>query len=204
MSQQVSKKHYRFEKYCDLARWSSYYYQLKEVLAKGPESVMEVGGGDGVFGAYIKGRGIAYTSVDVAGDLKPDVIASVTDLPFEAGSFDVAVAFEVLEHIPFDQFEGALRELSRVSKQYVIISIPHFGPSVELWFKMPFLKRIKWAFKFWLPLEHTFNGEHYWEVGKKGYSAKKILSIFKKYFEVIDEYVPYENQYHHFYILRKK
>ena len=57
---------------------------------------------------------ISYKSVDVAEDLQPEVVGSVTKLPFPDKSFDVVVAFEVLEHLPFEKFEVAVSEISRV------------------------------------------------------------------------------------------
>ncbi|MGB9885735.1 MAG: class I SAM-dependent methyltransferase [Moorellales bacterium] len=46
-------------------------------------------------------------------------------LPFPAGSFDLVTCLEVLEHLPVRAFERALRELQRVSRKYIIISVPN-------------------------------------------------------------------------------
>lgn len=202
---QVDKNHYDFEKYSHEARWASYFFQLKEVLALKPKSIIEVGCGDKVFSSFIKNTtDIEYKSVDVAEDLEPDIIGSIDKLPCADNSFDVLCAFEVLEHIPFEKFEECLLEMKRVSSKYVCISFPHFGPSVEFLLKIPFIKRIRISFKIPYHPEHIFNGEHYWEIGKKGYSADRIKNILEKDFSVKKEFVPFANQYHHFYILEKK
>ncbi len=203
---QVDKKHYSFERYCYPERWASYYHQLREVLASSPKSILEVGGGDGVLESYIK-RNIAeaiYTSVDIAEDLNPDVVAAIDALPFADASFDVVCAFEVLEHIPFEKFEKALGELLRVSKGRVLISVPHFGPPVALSFKLPFLKEIKLLFKFPFPKRHSFNGQHYWEIGKKGYSPRFMRKVISKLAYIKKEFVPFDSRYHHFYVLEKR
>ena len=108
---QVDKKHYGFDRYGFEGRFVSYYWQLKAVLSRNPQSVLEVGVGDKVFGDFIKNNiPTSYTSVDIAEDLKPDVVGSILEIPFPDKSFDIACAFEVLEHMPFDQFDRAVSE----------------------------------------------------------------------------------------------
>ncbi len=46
-------------------------------------------------------------------------------MPFENASFDLVTCLEVLEHLPFDVYSKALFELERVSKKYIIISVPN-------------------------------------------------------------------------------
>lgn len=195
---------YEFSKYSSLDRWASYYYQLKEIVALKPRSLLEIGIGEKVIGNYVKNSlKIFYQSLDLNIDLKPDIAASVTDMPLEDSSFDLVVAFEILEHLPFEEFETALKEIKRVAKKDVIISLPHFGPPLKLSLKLPLIKEIKIAFKLpWL-LKHEFNGEHFWEIGKKSYSLKKVMEIIERHFRIKKHYVPFENQYHHFFVLDK-
>jgi len=200
---QVDKDAYKFNRYVGSDRWGSYYYQLREIFACKPTSVLEIGVGNHIVEDVLKRHDIAYTSVDIADDLLPDVIASVTKLPFADNSFDVVCAFEVLEHMPFDQFEKALGEIARVTTHTALLSLPYFGPSLRGEFKMPFLPRIRFAWKIPYPKKHYFNGEHYWEIGKRGYSLRRIRRIIGKYFILEKEFVPFENQYHHFFILKK-
>ncbi len=202
---QVDKSAYRFERYTGLDRWSSYHYQLRELLALDPATVLEVGVGDGVVREYLRtNTGIAYTSLDFAEDLKPDVVGDVRAMPFVDASFDVACVFEVLEHLPFEEFEGALRELKRIAKRHVLVSLPHFGPPIKFLLKLPFLPEFKVAFKFPYHPVHRFNGQHYWEIGKKGYAPRHIREVLAKHFHIRKEFVPFENQYHHFFVLEKR
>lgn len=202
---QVNKNHYEFERYVWPDRFASYYYQLREILALRPKNLLEVGVGDGVVGNYIKRNTlISYQNIDIAADLNPDIVGSVLSMPYPDNSFDAVCAFEVLEHLPFEKFETALSELKRVSRKHILLSLPHFGPPVKFLIKIPFLPEIKTAFKFPWPKKHVFNGEHFWEIGKREYSLCVIRNILKKYFTVEKEFIPFENQYHHFFVFEKR
>jgi ubiquinone/menaquinone biosynthesis C-methylase UbiE len=204
MDKQVDKSHYKFEKYCDIDRWSSYFYQIREISDLKIKSVLEIGVGDGLLGNYIKNNtDIEYKSIDSDKELRPDIIGTVEKIPFADNNFDVVCIFEVLEHLPFGKFEKILKELKRVSRRYVIISLPHFGPTIKFLLKIPFFREFAFSFKIPFYKKHIFNGEHYWEIGKKNYEPEKIIKILKNHFTVKKNFVPFENQYHHFYVLEK-
>ena len=50
-------------------------------------------------------------------------------LPFDDAEFDLVTAFETLEHLPPDDVPHALAEIARVSRSYVLATIPSFGPN---------------------------------------------------------------------------
>lgn len=204
---QVDKNHYSFKKYFFPGRWMSYWYQTEEI-SKRPDiiSLLDVGPGTTFMQDVLRIHrpDISYKTLDIAEDLHPDVIGGVTNIPLPDASFDLVSAFQVLEHIKFDDVETALLEMKRVSKKYVFVSLPHFGPSVEFLLKLPFLKRMRCSFKIPYAPEHVFRGQHYWEIGKAEYSTKRIRTLMAKHFTILDEYVPFENQYHHFFIMQKK
>lgn len=203
MVQVTKEEGYGFEKYGGVSRFASYAYQIREILRTSPTSVLEIGVGDAVVGTYIKRQtNISYVWADIAQDLQPDVVADVRKLPFPDDAFDTACAFEVLEHLPFEDFEKALSELVRVAKRYVLISLPHFGPPIQFLLKIPFLSQIRISYKLPFAKAHIFNGQHYWEIGKRGYPAVRIREEMRKHGVVEREFVPFENQYHHFFRIR--
>lgn len=55
---------------------------------------------------------------------------SAEGLGFADGEFDIVSALEMIEHLPLDVYEKTLRELCRVSRQWVMICVP-FGERLE-------------------------------------------------------------------------
>lgn len=197
---------YSFGKYVQPERWASYWHQLNEVLKLEPESVLEIGVGGKVIGNYLKNNTkIIYSSLDLAEELQPDAIGSIENMPFKNKSFDLVCAFEVLEHLPFDRFPGVLSELNRVSRKWVVISLPHWGRHFAIDIRLPLIKRIKAQIKFSImPPQHNFNGEHHWEIGKRNYPLKLIKEKIKAAnFDIIKDYIAFDSPYHHFFVLKK-
>ena len=52
------------------------------------------------------------------------VHGSADDLPFEDDAFEVVMANELLEHLPWSAFERTLAELARVARRTIIITTP--------------------------------------------------------------------------------
>lgn len=50
---------------------------------------------------------------------------SISSLPFKNGNFDLVTCLEVLEHLPQECFKSGISEIQRVSKKYIIITVPN-------------------------------------------------------------------------------
>jgi len=201
-NRQVDKVHYSFDSYSFEDRFVSYFWQLKTILDTSPIDVLEVGVGDKVLGSFIDNNtGIKYQSIDIAQDLEPDILGSVTSIPLKSNSYDLVCAFEVLEHLPFEQFELAFAEMARVAKKRVVISLPHFGPNISFSLKLPLFPLFRFSYKFSVPKKHVWNGQHYWELGKKHYPVRRVRKIIEKYGNVLSDFVPFNSQYHHFFVV---
>ena len=195
---------YFSEEYSDSRRWMSYWCQIKEVLAFKPQAVLVVGKGDGLVSEYLKLKSIKVITLDIDEDLKPDVAASVVKMPFNDREFDAVLCAQVLEHLPYEDFNKALLEIYRVNRSGAVISLPHFGPAIRFLLKIPFLPELKFIIKLPYLQKHQFKGEHYWEIGKRGYPLRKIKAEIKKSgFLLAKDYISFENPLHHFFILKK-
>lgn len=207
MIAQVDKSHYFNPKYDSKARWISYWYQIREISGKSPKSVLEIGVGNKTVSDYLKKIGLEVVTCDFDKPLKPDVVADIRNLPFEKNSFDLVLCAEVLEHIQFADFQKALMEIHRVTKKWAIITLPHFSiTDIYIGAKIiPFVPKKEFFFKVDLPIKHKFLGEHYWEIGKRGYSLRRIKKIVEKSGFIIEKcFYPKENPYHQFFVLKNR
>jgi ubiquinone/menaquinone biosynthesis C-methylase UbiE len=202
MKIQVKKDHYDFLKYNEKHRFMSYYYQLKLIYESNPSTILEIGVGSNFIGRQLV-KDFKYTSLDIDRALKPNVVGSVINMPFQNDTFDLVVCFQTLEHLPFKNFQKALEEIKRVSKRDVIISLPYANNYVSLRFNC---HKINFNFNITVPKfykKHVFDGQHYWEIGKRNYSKLKFKKIIEKHFVIKKTLNPPENKYHLFYVLEK-
>lgn len=206
---QVKREHYKFDKYLHIRRWGSYYNQIKEVLEHDAKNVLLIGEGDGIVSGILCKLGIHVTTFDFAEDLNPDIVGDVREIEnrVEKNFYDCILCCEVLEHLEFKYFEGIIRSFCKVVKKngIIILSLPQH----KVWIKIH-VDLVKWQIKqilmipkFW-KWKITFKGEHYWEIGAKGYSKRKILHCLKKECNIEKHYTAFENPYHWFCILQRK
>lgn len=196
--------------YDSLLRFISYFYQTNLSKDLNPRKILEVGIGNKTVSNYLNQEGLNVTTCDLNRKLKPDHIADIRSLPFKENSYDLIIACEVLEHIPWKELKQALKELYRVTKRNAIISVPYSSLSFEIIIKLPFIRRIlKRPFLdifFRIPYffrKHNFNGNHYWELGKKNYPIHQFRKLLRKRFKIKKEIRPPLNSYHHFFVLEK-
>ena len=198
--------------YLSHERWVSYVHQISAVADLQPSSIVEIGVGPGVKAMMVDATfpGCQYTGVDIDPALGPDLSADVRRLPFADDSFDVGYCCQVLEHIPYDDFLVGLSELQRVCRRRVVISLPDVRPFLYLRARPPSSRRfLPWLWKgislpSFFPRHHTYDdhGQHYWEIGKRGYSLGRVLGDIRclqwhdvRHFRMV------ERNYWHFFVL---
>lgn len=112
-----------------------YTVLIDELWALKPESILDAGCGEGFTLARLKKarigkkhEGIEYLddAIQLGKKLHPEITikkATIYKLPYKANSFDVVLCTEVLEHL--EKPEQALLELKRVTKKYLVLSVPN-------------------------------------------------------------------------------
>lgn len=147
-----------------------------------------------------------FNNLDIDRRLNPDIAGSVLNIPFADESFDVVACYELLEHLPYENFCNALSEIFRVCKSHAILSLPDASRVYRIDVQIPKIGEIKRLIH--LPRRkkpiHNFDGEHYWEIGKAGYPSSKITNdIERAGFRIEKTYRVFKNPYHGFFILKR-
>ena len=111
----------------------SYQKQVLEtilnIIPNDVSTILDVGCGDGYITNPLSEQ-YEVTGMDISEEalkyLKCDgVVGDITNIPFEENTFDIVIINDVLEHIEDAQYKKALSELMRVTKKYVIVTVPN-------------------------------------------------------------------------------
>ncbi|MBI5444691.1 MAG: class I SAM-dependent methyltransferase [Deltaproteobacteria bacterium] len=206
MNPQVPRETYVSTGYADAKRFASYAHQLAETALLAPESVLEIGVGNGLVTHLLQKTVSRVATLDFDGRLGPQVVGSVAAVPVRSASFDAVLCCQVLEHLPFDTFGAALAELYRVARRFAVVSLPDCNRYVQASLRLPGARerRLHLNLPNWNPTLLAFRGEHYWEIGARGYPLSRILRIVTATgFAVAKTYRLWENPYHRMFVLRR-
>ena len=215
MEVQVETSHYVFSNYVNQDRWNSYYQQIFEASKCKGKNILYIGTGDGIVVDVLRKIGKNVKTLDFDKALKPDYVGSVTKikeiLAKDWKKFDVILRCQVLEHLPFSEFEKSVKQDAECAKQRLIISLPNNNRKYRIFMHLPrpigkhkgtLLIRRHFTKKW--DINNQGNGEHYWEIDAKGCPKRKdIAKILKKYAKKLKFYTLFENPYHIFFILDK-
>lgn len=169
-----------------------------EIKKLNVESILDAGCGEGFTLEYLRVRKIGKTyegidflkkAVEIGTKVHPNIKlkqASIYELPYKDNSFDLVLSTEVLEHL--EDPRKALKEIFRVSKKFVVLSVPN----EPIFMGSNFLRVKNWS-RFGNDIEHinhwTFFGFESFVKKNSGLNAKVIsrkypfpwtLLVFKK------------------------
>lgn len=197
-----------------LSNFVNSYYQYRDVTKwVGPDpSVLVIGPGQGLDTEILKWRGCQVTTFDIDETFRPDIIGSCHEMPmFGNARFDVVIASHVLEHLPLPYLDRALAEIARVGR-HAIFYLPVAGRHAMLRFA-PGFKGIDWAAiidvcKFWERPDGVSaaycSGQHYWELGYRGFTVSDLRTRFEQSFQVLDSYRNRDWLSSHNFVLRSR
>jgi 2-polyprenyl-3-methyl-5-hydroxy-6-metoxy-1,4-benzoquinol methylase len=129
------KKHTHRNPIQRLLLWNFFRNFLNLTAAKKVDSILDVGCGEGFTLNRLREKGIGKTlegveyskaAIELGYKMYPDTKikqGNIYQLPYKDNAFDLVLCTEVLEHL--DDPQKGLKELVRVSKKYLVISVPN-------------------------------------------------------------------------------
>lgn len=125
--------------YEDPKRWGKGYHQINldravltvRAVPGNVKKILEIGSGDGLILNTLKEAGYDPVAFDISRNALKHIQGSklvqgtASQLPFSSNSFDLVLACEVLEHIPNHIYKSVLEEIIRVTKKYILITVPY-------------------------------------------------------------------------------
>ncbi len=138
------------------------------------KSILDVGAGEGFtlarlhlekIGKRLEGIEYSKEAIKLGKKLHPEFLikhGNIYQLPYKNNSFDLVISTEVLEHL--DSPRKGLQELIRVSKKYVLVSVPN-----EPWFTIQRFLRLK---NIWQLGSHPEHVQHWSSNGFEEFVAR--------------------------------
>ena len=187
----------QWRKQIDRSNFVNAAYQYRDVRGLGAvKRVLVVGPGQGLDTAILRWAGYDVTTFDIDETFGPDVVGSVHEMTmFDAAAFDVVTASHVLEHIAVPYLDIALAELARVAR-YATIYLPVHGRRLQLRVKPGFrdldLSFVADVFNYWHKPDgmtpRSAAGQHFWELGMRGFRRRDFLSRLSAHFDALQHY----------------
>jgi hypothetical protein len=180
-----------------LCNFVNAYYQLRDLEScSEARRVLIVGTGNGLDAQVLRWRGYEVTTFDIDETFRPDVMGSVHDLSmFSDRQFDAVIASHVLEHLPVPYLDGSLAELARVavfSIVYLPVAGRHFQSRLKIDIKGIDLSVVFDLFNYLHKPDGVTarycQGQHYWELGMRGFTARTVRRRFESHFRVVSQY----------------
>jgi SAM-dependent methyltransferase len=173
------------------------YYQLRDVESlNAGRRLLVIGPGQGLDTQIFRWRGYEVVTFDIDETFSPDIVGSVHDLSmFPADRFDVAIASHVVEHVAEPYLDAALCEIARVAS-HAVIYLPIGGRHFHLRCA-PGITPLDVSLI--VDMINPFNrpdgitpkyeaGQHFWEVGRPGWSLRAVRKRLTRYFDILRSY----------------
>ncbi|TXS94531.1 class I SAM-dependent methyltransferase [Parahaliea aestuarii] len=177
------------ENYFELAQLCSYAHQISDIYQTGAREILEIGVGSGLTSSFLRKSGRKVTTADINPNLSPDICAPLSELGRYVGElkYDLVVCCEVLEHMPFEQFEESVELLRSFSKN-LYLTLPAYRRTLGFggMFRFPRLGMLPFNFHLELPNRKPISPSHFWEVDSESFSRKSnIVGVLRKYYSTV-------------------
>jgi len=161
------------------SHWCLYWKQqdiLQPIMSE-KDTVLEIGVGTGFTANYLKSKGHEVDTFDIDKEKCPDFVGNMVHDPFP-GVYDHIIAFEVFEHIPYDEFLQVLKKVLESSRVSLCFSVPIARKTcLGFSFKIPRVREKSWSFSW---KKKRIWDYHFWEIDFEGLTKNKLIVDIEK------------------------
>jgi SAM-dependent methyltransferase len=196
----LEKSAYYSDNYFGLTQLCSFAHQIHDIHRLKPANILEIGIGNGFTSSFLKRAGFDVVTVDINAALEPDICSPIAGLvPHLKGRyFDLVVCCEVLEHMPFENFETNI-EVFRAAGSRLYLTLPNYKRVFGLggFLRLPKLSPTIFGAQIELGIRKPLDKEHFWEVGSSSMTTRKeILNTLGKFYSHVNTRRYGLNPYH--------
>ena len=107
--------------------WLSYWHQIKlmEGYVEQKDSLVEIGIGSGCTSNYLRSKKVDVLTVDIDKEKSPDIVSDAASFKPDK-NYDHFCAFEVFEHMDFDEMGSIIDNLKENINNNIFIRVPIF------------------------------------------------------------------------------
>ncbi len=202
----IPEEDYFSESYFALTQLFTQAYQIHAIASMRPASVLEIGIGNGFVSSFLRRAGFRVTTVDINPNLKPDFVSDVLNLRdvLKGEKYDLIVACEVLEHIPFDRFDSCVEEFKKVASNcFLTLPDARIGIGFGGYLRLPKLKNTFIHLYLRIIKKRKLTEQHFWEIGfTRETRIRNIRSILQNHFSSVESGTIVVNPYHRFFVCK--
>ena len=185
----LERNSYFSNEYFSLTQLCSFAHQIHDIYKIQPKNILEFGIGNGFTSTYLKRSGFTVTTVDINNKLSPDICSSINEIEkiLTEERFDLIVCCEVLEHMPFEEFEESVKIFSKLGKK-LYLTIPNYNRNYGIsgFLRIPKFGVRSIDFSINIPIRKRLDKEHFWEINSsKETTIKNLNSILSRYYEKV-------------------
>jgi len=200
----LGKDVYYSERYFSMRQLCSLIHQIHQIYRLRPSSMLEIGIGNGFTSTFLKRAGVDVFTVDINAALSPDVVCSLDELPKHLTNrrFDLVVCCEVLEHMPFEEFEKSL-EILRGYSDRLFVTLPSYSAWVGFsgFVRLPLINGLLNAGVKVRRRKDLTKDAHFWELGSTTKTSRKNVRLaLAKYYNNVEHGVFHLNRYHEYFL----
>ncbi len=164
----------------DEMHWRLYWYQQKllEKRIASNERIAEIGVGSMFTYNYLKSKGFNISSIDIDENKNPDVVANIVECNKSKLNYDVILAFNIFEHIPYNEFISVIKKLKTTNVKKIFICVP-INRKIIFECKIRLGRFIEKDLIITWPKNEITTPTHHWELRYKMYLTQKLIYTFQ-------------------------